>query len=564
MQKLHKIHADPPGSWDKALKHKHGVDVYVRKDIVNLDGRERKMPIYKGELLIEGFTPTAVFAVTGQRDLWDDWYDHGNLVADLNDRTSLTYMNMKPPGTARPRDVALVERVEVDEHGVITFCATSTESAKVPQVHGRTRAYMALNGWVLTPVQRNGGKIATQLCYYVQAEAQGLIPGAVSAKMLSRRPVAIYKIAEHLRKHGAPPNKAASSQQRAPNGAHTATAVAAGGAGGAVAGAHATNSSQAQAEALESTLPPQAPFDDTHSSAKALLPAKRKFEAALADTSGFSEAKDASGSSIFFKRRGDPSEGLPVVRGSAEIQGFSTEQILGTIASTSARRVWDEMYVGTSGAHSVNGADHAVATERRKGVHPHLPEQKYSLARAVFRDEAYSENGPLSLVSCSSDAEAGPSSPNAQAEYIGWRLTPSASSSVRAERIASLSTSSSSGELPDFVERILTTAEAGQPARLRAFLDKYGHAPYFLRWGKGKAALEEELEGESDIAHGRTAWRIGGDGKAAAAEERQNQQVAWLQWDDKMYRKFPFPLQVAADERTILTVLLPHSEWARP
>lgn len=73
MQKLHHIHNDTAG-WDKALKHKHGVDVHVRKDVINLDGKDRKMPIYKGELTIEGFTPSAVFAVTAQRDLWDEWW----------------------------------------------------------------------------------------------------------------------------------------------------------------------------------------------------------------------------------------------------------------------------------------------------------------------------------------------------------------------------------------------------------------------------------------------------------------------------------------------------------
>ena len=227
---------------------------------------------------------------------------------------------MKPPGTARPRDMALVERVDVAEDGSIWFCATSTESVKVPQVHGRTRAYMALSGWVLTPLQRNG-QVSTQLAYYVQAEAQGLLPGALAAKMIARRPVAIYKIAEHLRKNGAPPNKAASSQQKPPsvrNGTTGAVAAAAG-----PERKHATNSEQAQAQALESTLPPQVPFDDTHTSAKAVKSAKRKIEEVLSDGS-WQEARDTSGSAIYQIRR---EQGLPIVRGTAEIKGYTTEQI---------------------------------------------------------------------------------------------------------------------------------------------------------------------------------------------------------------------------------------------
>ena len=425
---------------------------------------------------------------------------------------------MKPPGTARPRDMALVERVDVAEDGSIWFCATSTESVKVPQVHGRTRAYMALSGWVLTPLQRNG-QVSTQLAYYVQAEAQGLLPGALAAKMIARRPVAIYKIAEHLRKNGAPPNKAASSQQKPPsvrNGTTGAVVAAAG-----PERKHATNSEQAQAQALESTLPPQVEFDDTHTSAKAVKSAKRKIEEVLSDGS-WQEARDTSGSAIYQIRR---EQGLPIVRGTAEIKGYTTEQILGTIASTSARRVWDEMFASTSLVEQVNGADQAVLVERRKGVHPHLPEQSYSLARAVFRDEPNSDNGSIKQVSTSHEGSA---DSNARAEYLGWTLAPSNSGDdVHVERVASTSLSDLS--VPEFIERILVTAEAAQPRRLQEFLNKHGHAPFFLRWGKGKATLDEEVEG--DIAQGKTSWRIGANGK-------EGSQVAWLQWDPKMYRKF--------------------------
>ena len=417
--------------------------------------------------------------------------------------------------------MALVERVDVAEDGTIWFCATSTESAKVPQVHGRTRAYMALNGWVLTPVQRNG-QVSTQLSYYVQADSQGLLPSAVSAKLLARRPVAIYKIAEHLRKNGAPPNKAANSQQRAPS-------VANGGIAGAGAAAivgpeqkHATNSDQAQAAAMESTLPPQAPYNDSHPSSKAISSAKRKFEEALSDNS-WQEARDTSGNAIFTRRK---EKGTPMARGTASIEGFTTEQILGTIASTSARRVWDEMYASSSTMETINGADQAVLVERRKGVHPHLPEQRYSLARAVLRDEPNSDSGAITQISTSYDSHE---ESNAKADFIGWQLSPSSISSetVRVDRIASTSLSESS--VPDFVERILVTAEAAQPRRLQEFLQKYGHAPFFLRWGKGKATLDEEVEG--DIAQGQTSWRIGTDGKQG------EQQVVWLQWDSKMYRE---------------------------
>ena len=47
LKKLRQVHGNT-GGWDKALKHKHGVDVHVRKDTVVVDGREKKVPLWKG------------------------------------------------------------------------------------------------------------------------------------------------------------------------------------------------------------------------------------------------------------------------------------------------------------------------------------------------------------------------------------------------------------------------------------------------------------------------------------------------------------------------------------
>lgn len=45
--------------------------------------------------MIKGYSPASVFAVVGTRKLWDEWYEEGNLVENLNDTSSLTYMCMK-------------------------------------------------------------------------------------------------------------------------------------------------------------------------------------------------------------------------------------------------------------------------------------------------------------------------------------------------------------------------------------------------------------------------------------------------------------------------------------
>jgi hypothetical protein len=56
------------GSWKKALKHKSGVMVYIRSSTDPAD----KAPIFKGENIIQGYTPQTIFHVIGMRKLWDE------------------------------------------------------------------------------------------------------------------------------------------------------------------------------------------------------------------------------------------------------------------------------------------------------------------------------------------------------------------------------------------------------------------------------------------------------------------------------------------------------------
>lgn len=54
--------------WKKALKHKSGVIVHMKNGIHKGD----KTPIFKGEAIIQGFSPQAIFYVIGMRKLWDE------------------------------------------------------------------------------------------------------------------------------------------------------------------------------------------------------------------------------------------------------------------------------------------------------------------------------------------------------------------------------------------------------------------------------------------------------------------------------------------------------------
>ncbi|KAI9321373.1 hypothetical protein BX666DRAFT_1901516 [Dichotomocladium elegans] len=179
--------------WKKALKHKSGVIVYMKHGVNKAD----KTPIFKGQTVIHGFSPQSIFYVIGMRRLWDESYEDGNLVENLNDTTSLTYEVNKATATSKARDLALIEKIECTQDGAIIFACTSVESFRIPRVPGRTRAQIRLQGWILEPIR--GPTPATQVTYVIQENMKGWVPG-FAKKSLARRPLVIAAVNDYLQK----------------------------------------------------------------------------------------------------------------------------------------------------------------------------------------------------------------------------------------------------------------------------------------------------------------------------------------------------------------------------
>ncbi|KAI9250501.1 hypothetical protein BDA99DRAFT_564014 [Phascolomyces articulosus] len=192
--------------WKKTLKHKKsGVVVHMKNGGVH---KADKTPTFKGEAVIHGFSPQSVFYVIGMRKLWDEQYEDGNLVENLNETTSLTYEVAKPNPTSslcansinRPRDMALVEKIECTQDGAIFFACTSVETPRVPRIQGRVRAQIKLQGWVLQPIHHHGSNTpATRVIYVIQENMKGWVPG-FAKKSLARRPLVIALVNEYLQK----------------------------------------------------------------------------------------------------------------------------------------------------------------------------------------------------------------------------------------------------------------------------------------------------------------------------------------------------------------------------
>ncbi|CAG8790393.1 15703_t:CDS:1, partial [Dentiscutata erythropus] len=54
--------------WRKILDHSSGISIYMKLD----SSENGNIPLIKGELNIQGFTPDEIFSVIEMRNIWDD------------------------------------------------------------------------------------------------------------------------------------------------------------------------------------------------------------------------------------------------------------------------------------------------------------------------------------------------------------------------------------------------------------------------------------------------------------------------------------------------------------
>ncbi|KAI9591518.1 hypothetical protein BDF19DRAFT_426194 [Syncephalis fuscata] len=194
IQQLKELLVSP--GWKSESKHRSGVQVWTKR----VEGD--KMPIYRGDKVIEGFSPAEVMSIARHKKLWDEWYDRGNLVENLDNSTSLTSMVMKVhvPST-KPRDLVLVERLE--EHpNILLFASTSVTTELCPPVPGRIRAHLRLYGWCLESCIGNTGHLSTKVTYILHTHIGGNAPHVLQKRVLSRRPLVIHAIEQYLHQHG--------------------------------------------------------------------------------------------------------------------------------------------------------------------------------------------------------------------------------------------------------------------------------------------------------------------------------------------------------------------------
>ncbi|KAG0215799.1 hypothetical protein BGX28_008109 [Mortierella sp. GBA30] len=189
--------------WKRVDKHKSGCIVYQSTSSATLPGHgDDKCPAFKSEHFIRGFKAQDVYSIVSTRKLWDDWYDELSCVETYDEATALIYMVMRSTLPSKTRDVAMIERLQIEKDGTYYLADCSVESNKIPRIPGKVRAVIFLAGWIIQPLPSNPP--ITKVTYVIQTDLLSKLPRFIAKRSLIKRALVITTVENHLRKNGVP------------------------------------------------------------------------------------------------------------------------------------------------------------------------------------------------------------------------------------------------------------------------------------------------------------------------------------------------------------------------
>ncbi|OZJ02021.1 hypothetical protein BZG36_05225, partial [Bifiguratus adelaidae] len=509
--------------WKKALKHKSGVVVFMRSGLTKSD----KTPVFKGEKVIQGFGPQAIFYVIGMRKLWDDTYEDGNLVENLNDTSSLTYEVSKTTPTSRARDLALVEKIECTTDGKIFFACSSIETPKVPRIQGRVRGNIKLQGWILEPLRTS--PISTRVTFVIQESMKGWVPN-FAKKSLARRPLVIAHVDAYLKKkaermrmqssiasqddvstvpklkHRVPGVRTSSLSDRSfassaqgkpqdhtpqPTSMHPYMTPAHQSPVPVPAGPlRITTDPQSFRQKPSSTPPSPRPSRSPTSPLPHLYQPNRhtqiqkktmeEFKALASTVSDWKLHADIKGVKIYTK----PVYGnaLPMMRGDGVVKnGWTAEQVCSAVQSFGARKFWDKRFEDGKVVDRFSQKESLVHLQLR-GIFP-LNNRDISAITTIETDPV---TGIIFHVTTSVNDPLVPKDPKcvrAHAEMMGWIFSPkydSVGNTIQVD-VTFICQLDLKGNIPSAIVRILTSEIPRCVSRVDEYLQKFGCPPYIRR-----------------------------------------------------------------------------------
>lgn len=215
-------------------------------------------------------------------------------------------------------------------------------------------------------------------------------------------------------------------------------------------------------------------IEQDHKSAKELESAKARFVELREGGGDWSAIRDIQGGKMLTKKA---KGGLPIVKSETRIEGVTTAQVVGTILSQSARRMWDKRWATSELLDHGNGFDHGVHLETLKGVFGRIKPRYLVVARGVEHENGSSDSGTVDIIATSTEHKASAPSGHEKAnlKVEGWHIEAEGDGEVSVEHV---NQTDLGGDRLDNVNERLAVFSIGQtPRTLRDFIDQYGVRP---------------------------------------------------------------------------------------
>ncbi|KAI9272013.1 hypothetical protein BY458DRAFT_509225, partial [Sporodiniella umbellata] len=527
---LLKEYAQDP-DWKKVLKHKSGTTVCM----LQKQSKDEKFALFRGQAIIDGFTPQSVFYVIGMRKLWDEQFEEGRLIENLNNTTSLTYESYKSTATSKAFDMTLLEKIECTTDGKIIFACTSVNTPKVPKLPDKNRYQVKLQGWVLEQIKKH--PVATQITYITQENIRGWVPG-FTKKSLARKPLIITAIDGYLQRkadrlkaegynimaHSPPaivsttpiPNKPTSESsvsfehlQQSPTlgkayippQPHASKAFVLSNPPPRISSLSTAETKptlvskglstieEPSATSLPNRLYPSSP----HRNAR-----KRSFENLKkyveTDLSEWSLIREENGAKMYSQTL--EHSALPVMRSDFEFPDtWTVEQICSVIQCFGARRSWDESFEHGQVIERYSQKEYLIYI-KMKNLFP-IQNRDFSILTSI---ETNINTGAVYIASISVEDNLIPVRSCTRGTYVtyGWALIPT-SHSVRVTFIAHLNLSGLTPLPPSIVRKLAFTLPSCL-LKIKEYLEHTGCPPYIRRVA-GKIVLEEYKDNDYTITY---------------------------------------------------------------
>ncbi|ORX59488.1 Bet v1-like protein [Hesseltinella vesiculosa] len=551
--------------WKKVLKHKTGVTVEILQ--------QEKTTVFKGEMMMRGFNPQAVFYIIGMRKLWDNQFDDGCLLENLNETTSITYESYRASGTTKASDITLVEKIDCSNDGEIVFAYSSIETNHMPKISGKTRQDIQLQGWVLQTIPTTPP--STQVTFITEETVRGWIP-SLTKKSLARKPLIMIHVHDYLQSKARssvprllapPPDPQRPAQRSSSASVHTN---------------HSSTSSLTMAPPARTSLiqpPPRRSSLNLLDSHNRLYPSPRHRSVRIdsmetykrwlnSDLDDWKHQATLDGFDIY--NRPCQSYEMPILRGQGIIQGpWSPEQICSAVQNFGSRRHWDDYFEEGQVVERFSQKEYLIYTKMRN-VFP-IQGRDFTMLSHIESDV---KSGTIHVVSASvTDAMVPESKTHIRGEWLVYGWSFQAIKNKAGERIGVHITFinhmdlAGTTPLPSAIIRRLVTDVPSQVSRLQRYLQEYGHPPYVRRVA-GKV-VREHYDPQSQAyaitliaKHSPAARRLNtSDQTDAHAAKQQQQWCTDIRVDPVHY---PHGFQaVAHPEKHVLIVHRPNHSGIR-